>query len=173
MPGAMEQVGHAYGSRRRRHLDARKQRMVIYNGVRQENFIDAAAAEIECRSVVKGAPRANAREQPIILAVPKAVNARCVRTLNRCSVYEYFLVRWSGTGIRLRCRRRVWVPAFGRLRLRMDCGYGREQKKCTSHRAPHPFPHIEDACLSFYVSEAQIVGNHGKVVKEERRFRRE
>ena len=49
--------------------------MVIHNGVRQEDFIDAAAAEIECRSVIQGAPRANAREQPIVLAIPKAVNA--------------------------------------------------------------------------------------------------
>src|ERR1700730_11939129 len=69
MPGAMEDVRDADGSRRSRHLDPCKQRMVIHNRVRQKNFINAAAAEIECRSVVQGATRANACEQPIVLAV--------------------------------------------------------------------------------------------------------
>src|SRR5579863_1281541 len=62
MPGAMKDVGDADGSRRRGHLDPRKQRMVVHNRVRQENFIDAATAKIERRSVVEGAPRADARE---------------------------------------------------------------------------------------------------------------
>ena len=75
MPGAMENVGDADGSRRSRHLDPCKQRMVVHDGVRQEGFIDAAAAEIERRSIVQRAPRADAREQPIVLAIPKSVNA--------------------------------------------------------------------------------------------------
>src|SRR5258708_7371943 len=76
MPGAMEEVGDADRSCRSRHLNPCKQRMVIHDGVRQENFVNAAPAEIESRSVVEGAPRANAREQPIVFAVPKSVNAR-------------------------------------------------------------------------------------------------
>ena len=60
MPGAMENVGDADGSRRGRQLDPRKQWMIVRDGVRQENFIDAATAEIERRSVVKRSPRANA-----------------------------------------------------------------------------------------------------------------
>src|ERR1700674_806832 len=54
MAGAMEQVRDADRSGRRRQLDPCKQRMVIHNGVCQENFIDAAPPEIERRSVVEG-----------------------------------------------------------------------------------------------------------------------
>src|SRR5450631_1744659 len=47
MPGAMKQVGDADGSRRSRHLDSGKKRIVVDDGVGQESFIDAAASKIE------------------------------------------------------------------------------------------------------------------------------
>src|SRR5579864_1123464 len=141
MAGAMEQVGDADRGSRRRHLDPSKQRMVIHNGVRQEDFIDAAPPEIERRSVIQGAPRANAREQPIVLAIPKTVNAGRMRIGGLGSVGTLLLVRGSGATCRLRCGRRVGIPGIGRLLLRLNRGYSREQKKCSRHREPHPFPH--------------------------------
>ena len=141
VPGAMKDVGDADRSCRSRHLDPRKKRMIIHNGVRQENFIDAAAAEIECRSVVQGAPRANAREQPIVLAIPKIVNPWRKWIDGRDGLGRFLSVRGSGAANRLRCGRRVRVLAFGRWLLRPDRGHSRKQEKCTSHRAPHPIPH--------------------------------
>src|SRR5579864_2009884 len=141
MAGAMEQVGDADRGSRRRHLDPSKQRMVIHNGVRQEDFIDAAPPEIKRRSVIQGAPRANAREQPIVLAIPKTVNAGRMRIGGLGSVGTLLLVRGSGATCRLRCGRRVGIPGIGRLLLRLNRGYSREQKKCSRHREPHPFPH--------------------------------
>jgi hypothetical protein len=127
MPGAMEQVGDADGSRRSRRLDPSKQRMVVHNGVCQESFINAAAAKIECRSVVQAAPRANAREQPIVLAVQKMVNAGRGRIGRLGGLGRFLLVRGSGASSRLWCGMRVWIPAFGRrLLLPPDRGHGRE-----------------------------------------------
>ena len=129
MPGAMKQVGDADGSRRGRHLDPCKQRMVVHNGVRQEDFINAATAEIERRSVVQAAPRAHAREQPIVLAVPKPVYARRRRIGGLGGLGRFLLLRGSGAAGRLRCGRRVWIPAFGRLLLRLDSGHAPTSRK--------------------------------------------
>jgi hypothetical protein len=94
-------------------------------------------------SVVQGAPRANAREQPIVLAIPKTVNAGRKRIGGLGSVGTLRLVRGSGAASRLRCGRRVWIPAFAWLLLRLGGGHCREQEKCTRYREPHPFPHTK------------------------------
>jgi len=129
MTGAMKNVGDSYGSRCSRRFDPRKQRMVVHNGVRQENFIDSAAAEIERRSVVQGAPRADSREQPIVLAVPKTVFARLGEFGGLGSLGRFLLVPGSSAASRLWRGRRIWIPAFGRLLLRLSRGDGSEQKK--------------------------------------------
>ena len=112
MPGAMEQVGDADGSRRSRHLDPCKQRMVVHDGVRQKDFIDAAAAEIESRSVVQGAPRANGCEQPIVLAVPKPVNAGRKRIGGFGGLVRLLLVRGSGACQPVAVRKARLDPCF-------------------------------------------------------------
>jgi hypothetical protein len=142
MPGAMEDVGNADGGRRSRRFDSRKQRMVIHDGVGQKNFIDTTAAQIECRSIVKRAPRSDAREQPIVLAIPKTMLAAHKRFGGRRSLGRFLLIRGRvATTNWLRGRRSVWIPAFGRLLLCPKRGHARKKEKYTSRRAPHPFPH--------------------------------
>ena len=125
MTGAMKQVGDADGSRCSGHFNPCKQRMVVHDGIGQEDFVNSAAAEIERRSVVQTAPRGNAREQPVVLTIPKSVfdgNGRLVE-LDRFARFR--LIRGGGAGRRLRRGRRVWVSAFGRLLLRLDRAHGR------------------------------------------------
>ena len=124
MPGAMEQVGNADGSRRSRHLDPCEQRMVIHNGVCQECLIDAAVAEIECRSVVQGAPRGNAREQPIVLAIPKPVFDGDWPYAGFGSLGRFLLASRRGVASRLWRNGRVRDPAIDGLLLRLKSGCG-------------------------------------------------
>src|ERR1019366_1151411 len=82
MAGAMEQVRDANRSRRGRRLNSAKQWMVVHNRVVKENFVDAAAAYVQRRGIIKAAPRAYARKKPIVLAVPESM--RRTRQTRRC-----------------------------------------------------------------------------------------
>jgi hypothetical protein len=103
MPGAMKNVGDSDGSCRSRRLDPCKQRMVVHNGIREEGFINTAVAKIQCRSIVQGAPPANACEPQIVFAIPKSVNDGYRRIRSLGVFTRFLLARRSCATSRLRC----------------------------------------------------------------------
>src|SRR3984957_16722279 len=120
--------------------------MVVHNGVRQEGFIDAAVSEIECRSVIQGTPRANACKQPIVLAIPEPMHSRRKRIGRFGGLDRFLLIPWSWSFGRLRCGRRVWIPALHRLLLRLGGEHGEKKKKRPGNREPYSFPHTKTFC---------------------------
>ncbi len=138
--GAVKQVGNSHGSRRCSHLNSGEQRMIVHDGVCQEGFVDAAMANIECRSVIQCATPNNCCNQPIVLAVPKFVHTGhkwlCGWRCPRC----FILFRGIGAAGRLRCIWRIRIPAIRGLLLRACHGCCREQKKCSRDYAQNSIP---------------------------------
>ena len=72
----MKNVGDADIQANGTGLHRGKGGMIIHEIVGQEDFLAAAAAEIESREIVQGARCAHAYEQPIVFFVPEVVNGK-------------------------------------------------------------------------------------------------
>ena len=84
MTRAVENVRNTDGGADGSYFDPSKEWAVIYNGIRQKGFIDAAAAKVQRRGIIQSAARTHGGKPQVVSAIPERVYRRsCDRATGR------------------------------------------------------------------------------------------